>query len=176
MAKAVWYMQAGISPEVAQAYRIGYSPKLDRVVMPVYEQEELVAVQMRACTETQKPKYLNITGGKSAAMFWSRPEIPGLVGVVTEDILSAIKIGRVFPSASILGSHINDARTMKLVRKWKEVILWLDPDKAGQEGMKDAANRLLMQGVTVSVILSEKDPKLHTLDEIRDYIGEAILD
>jgi len=175
MAKAGWFMKVGISPELARQYRIGYSPSFDRIVLPIYnEADDLVALQMRACKADQKPKYLNPTGPKvNGAVFWSNSTLEG-AGVVTEDILSAIKVGKVLNAASILGTNMTDERALKIARRWRRhVILWLDPDKAGWKGTVEAVRQLTMQGCTVSRIVSEKDPKHYNLEQIEEYIQRS---
>lgn len=54
-----WFLKAGIDVELAQEYGIGYSESMDRVILPVYTNGVLEAVQARALRKDQVPKYLN---------------------------------------------------------------------------------------------------------------------
>ena len=168
---ALWYMKVGISPELARQYEIGYTPSLHRVVLPVRDIETgaLDAVQMRAIRSFDKPKYLNPTGPAVAqAVFWSGP--PDGVAIVVEDILSAIRVGRVAPTASILGTSMTDERASRIATRVHTAILWLDPDKAGREGRINAYRQLAMQGVKVFKVSTDLDPKYYNNDEIREHL------
>ena len=164
-----WYLRVGISPELARSYGIGYTPSMDRVVLPVREDGELSAVQMRALRDTQKPKYLNPSGPKvEAAVFTSGP--PTGITVVVEDILSAIKVGRVAHATSILGTTMTDQRAWKIARDNHTAIIWMDNDAAGRRGKLRAMNQLSMQGVRVYEVRTEDDPKTYNLDEIKEHL------
>lgn len=168
--KMFWYLQYGIDADLAREYRIGYSEKLDRIVLPVYEEEELTALQMRAVDKWIKPKYLNPHGPKvSSAVFQSHTDNNGIT-VVVEDILSAIKVGKVAHTTSILGTNMTDARAMKIAKQNHTAILWLDNDKAGHNGRVDAVRQLQMQGLEVYTVQSERDPKKYNTDEIKLYL------
>lgn len=164
-----WYLKVGISPELARSYEIGYTPSMDRVVLPVKYEDELLAVQMRAVRENQKPKYLNPEGPKvEAAVFMSGP--PTGITVVVEDILSAIKVGRVAHATSILGTTMTDQRAWTIAQHNHTAIIWMDNDKAGKRGKVRAANQLSMQGVRVYEVRTEDDPKTYNLDEIKEHL------
>jgi hypothetical protein len=168
---AVWFYQYGISAPLARSYGIGYSPSLDRVVLPVFESGTLTAVQMRTIDPARKPKYLNPTGpGVSGAIFESDLRPTKGVTVLVEDILSAIKVGKVHHATSILGTNMTDVRAAKINSKNHTVLIWLDSDKAGREGARDAEKQLLLLGVRVIRICTPLDPKLYTLEEIRRHI------
>lgn len=166
---AVWYYQYGISAELARLYGIGYTEELDRVVLPVFEDGVLTAVQMRAVDPNRKPKYLNPEGPKvSSALFQSAPGTG--VTVVTEDILSAIKVGRVHHATSTLGTNMTDARAAKIASRFHKAFLWYDGDRAGRKGLLRAKNQLTLLGVEVVQIKTENDPKTYSLDEIRSIL------
>lgn len=169
---AVWYFQYGISAELARAYGIGYSPSLHRIVLPVYSDTgKLVAVQMRAANSNVQPKYLNPEGPSvRGAVFRATAPIFSGVTVVVEDILSAIKIGRVAHACSILGTKMTDARANYIAARYHTAIVWLDSDKAGRVGAAKAMRKLEMQGMRVRQVVTPKDPKTYTLDVIRSTL------
>lgn len=175
MDAAVWFMQYGISPELAQQYKIGWSEYFNRIVIPVYEDWDhtgpsLSAVQMRAINPNDKPKYLNPGGAAiRKALFWATTWDREVL-VLTEDVLSAIKVGRKFDACSLLGTTMTDERAAKIAMHYDTVVLWLDGDKAGRAGVKDAAKQLAFQGVKCYKVISERDPKTYTQSEIEDHI------
>lgn len=168
---ALWYYRFGISAEVARSYGIGYTPGLHRVVIPVYEDGALVTMQMRAVDKFTQPKYLNPSGKHMQRCLFESGVSNG-VTVITEDILSAIKVGRVHHATSILGTNMSDVRALKIAQKNHVALIWLDGDKAGIEGAIHARNQLLMQNVEVHMIRTPKDPKTYSLDEIRRIIQQ----
>lgn len=168
---AMWYYQYGISAEVAGAYGIGYSPSLNRIVIPVYKAGELIALQLRAVDSWDKPKYLNPTGPKVSAALFEAGKYTGTT-IVVEDILSAIKIGRVHHATALLGTNMTDARANSIAKTNERAYIWLDGDKAGQKGTLKAERKLSMLGVDVRRINTERDPKTYSLDFIRSVMDD----
>lgn len=167
---ALWLYKAGISAELARSYGIGYSEYYDRVVLPVYDGEDLVAMQMRA-TDGRNPKYINPKGPKThAALF--KAGIPDNSPVIVEDILSAIKVGRVKYAVSVLGTSLTDLRASRIAKESTSVTIWMDSDDAGRSGARKAQKQMNLLGIPNRIISTEKDPKLHTLNEIRRIIHD----
>jgi DNA primase len=167
-----WLLRAGITPSRARSLRIGYSDQLTRIVLPVYDGDRLVYWQARALLHGQKPKYINPEADKSTILYWARPAAPpaGEV-VVTEDILSAIRVGAHVTAACIMGTKTSDAQAAQLAR-FDRVSYWLDPDDAGREGNRKGCRKL---GLVTSVreIVSHVDPKNLPDREIRELLGLA---
>lgn len=168
-----WYLQYGISAELAQVYSIGYTEYLDRVVLPVYEDGELHAVQMRAVEQSVKPKYLNPSSVPIQDVLFESEEGQSEWGVLVEDILSCIKVGQVISACSSLGTKMSDARTWKVSEKYKNCYVWYDSDIAGRTGAKKAVARLELLGVNCYNIRTEKDPKCYTRREIKQILKET---
>lgn len=168
---AVWYYKYGISAALAREYGIGYTPDLDRIVLQVREDSKLTALQLRAVQPGVKPKYINPGGASVAsALFYAGDKQSSVV--VVEDIISAIKVGRVHFAASILGTNLTDQRLAKLARDCTRVILWLDNDKAGDFGYQKASRKLELIGLNYRRVRTEKDPKAYSLDDIRSILHD----
>ena len=183
---ATWYFKYGISAELARRYKIGYSDNLNRIILPVYAidrtttdviddtNSEMVldALQMRAVRSQMRPKYLNPYGPKiSSALFWAGKKTDSVI--MTEDILSAIKVGKYHYSVSILGTTLTEGRLARIIANGiKKVYVWLDPDYAGIKGTKQAMNKFALQGIECIRIKSEKDPKEYTKKDIMRFINE----
>jgi len=84
--------------------------------------------------------------------------------------LSAYKVGLVGEGWAVMGTSIPDSYIAELMRRKVTVNVWLDPDKAGRKAAARYCKQLTAFGLTVNNILSTKDPKLHTLGEIKDYV------
>lgn len=162
----VWLYKAGISNAEIEALGFYWNPKLLRVVMPVYDGATGVPVywQARTLDTTNPRKYLNPSVDKARLIvrYGDGPTI-----VLTEDMLSAYKVSRVGVAGwSILGTKLNDHTAAEVIREGKPVCVWLDPDKAGQTAAAEIIKKLRSYGVRVRGVLSTKDPKLLSREEI----------
>lgn len=177
----LWFLKSGVPSSIVRHYKFGFSESLGRVVLPVWDrQERLVAVQNRAIYPNQKPKYVNLKGGGSHAVFESddatfldNPITD--VTVITEDILSCVRVGRVCPALSTLGTTLHySVASERLLAPNTRVLIWYDGDEAGVRGAKKAEGVLTMLGVPCSIIKTEKDPKEYNNEEIKTII-QAVL-
>ena len=168
-----WYLQYGITAELAELYGIGYTEYFDRVVLPVYEDGELHAVQMRAVDADVKPKYLNPSAIPIQDVLFESEEGSSDWGVLVEDILSCIKVGQVISASSSLGTKMSDARTWKVSEKYKNCFVWYDSDLAGRTGARKAIAKLELLGVNCLNVKTPKDPKCYTRREIKQILREA---
>ncbi len=173
--QAAWLYKAGISVRRAADCGIGWSDRLHRIVIPVYSSSgDLVYWQARAVRKGQTPKYTNPPIPKTNLLYWVHPSDDGRGEsrvVVTEDILSAIRIGKHVTAASILGTKTSDSQAAQLSR-YNRVDYWLDPDGAGREGARAGTQKLSL--VTQSGTLGktcEVDPKNLSDREIRVELG-----
>lgn len=171
LAGRLWLYRAGITPTTWKQYGFGYSEKMQRVVMPVYdERNQLVWWQARAVHDGQEPKYLNPTGDRSRLMFWAGKTTSRRIITVVEDILSALRVGFNTPACSMLGTKITTQQANMLC-EYEHVRTWLDPDRAGKQG---AYNIRKACGLVskVSNIRTERDPKEYSNAEILEILEE----
>lgn len=167
----VWLLKGGLNIERAAALGICYSPKMHRVILPVYEGSELVAVQARALEPWQQPKYLNLSDRFTRVLFWAgREHLPGPV-TITEDILSALAVAKVGCAASVMGTALSAERASLVAAETRRVNLWLDPDSAGRRGMTKAERALELHGVATRRIRSERDPKYYSKEQVSTYLN-----
>lgn len=176
---AVWMYKSSVYKDTAFKYNIGWSAKMQRIILPVYNKErELVYIQARAVRKGHKPKYLNRASTYRAdIMFHSMPSQYTLypdVFVVTEAILSAIRVGVYAPTVSTLGSKITDEMAYQLSMAEK-VLLWYDPDAAGRSGAVKAFQKLKQIGTEIVIINTDLKPKQYTNKEIRDILWKVAL-
>lgn len=170
----IWLYEGGIGPTAWKKYRIGYSPKMHRVVLPVYSEEgELVWVQNRALMKGQKPKYLQPSRERSAVTFNAHPDTPDDMSlvVVVEDILSAIRVGKFAPTHSMLGTKITDGQT-NILNKYRKVITWMDNDAAGKSGSRNIRRSVGLMSETAN-ILTETDPKTMSDQRIQEELWKV---
>lgn len=165
----LWLNSNGVTPEEVKTHGFGYSPRLDRVILPVRSADgELVYWQgRRLTTDKTQPKYLNVKSRSRSDIFF-RVEKDSPVIVIVEDILSALAVARAgISSLALLGSHVNDDLLKALPKK--RIKFWLDPDKR-KESVK-FSKKLRAHGFTCSSILvPDKDPKEYGTEEIKEIV------
>lgn len=162
----VWLYKAGLGgPEIA---RLGayYHPETQRVVLPVLEDGALVFWQARS-VNGRHPKYLSpqVNRAKLLPRYGSGDFI-----TLTEDLLSAFKVGLVAEAWCLMGTHANPRLMAGLLERRAPVRIWLDPDGPGQAAAQKVHRTLTAYGIHSRIVHSERDPKLHTLDQIKDYL------
>lgn len=171
----VWLYLADVRDKQIKEYGIGYSPKLHRVILPVYnENKKLLMWQGRGLSEHQT-KYYNVFGyGRNELLFKSWIKDTSITTpnkdliVVTEDILSAIRVGSVTPSVASLGTSLSLAQ-INVLGKYDKVIIWYDDDKGGKMGSLKGLNKLKVITEVVTV-RTNQDPKKLSKQEIEEVV------
>lgn len=172
----LWLYSASIYGELLEQYRIGWSDSLQRVVIPVQSNTGLEAVVCRAVNKGHKPKYLT-KQKTSGTLFLSKSHCMVVDSfaegtlVVVEDILSAMRCGRVCPTLSILGTWINTAFLNHVLKyKYNKIVCWYDNDPAGHNASISSYKKLTLQGIDVRTVRTEKDPKCYSNKEITSIL------
>ena len=173
----LWLYSNGITDKLRRQYNIGYSARLRRVVMPVYDTEDnLIWFQCRALLKGQKPKYMQPSGDKGSVVFKSTTnKSSGTEGtiVVVEDIMSAIRVGELANTISLLGTKANTNQINTLSR-YSTVITWLDSDKAGRNGSKTIRQAVGLLTNTKDIV-TELDPKSYSKQQIETILCKDLM-
>lgn len=162
-----WASKYGITTDEFYGNGWGYSRETNQAIFPIKdENQEVVCYQARNFYKGAKSKYTNYGDKERGHAFFGGGKS---VLVLTEDVLSAIKVFRFVDSLALLGTHLSDKKLSFIKpKKYTEVSVWLDPDK-----WKEAiaiTKTLQLVGYKSRAILSEKDPKEHTNEEIVAYL------
>lgn len=163
----VWLYKCGLSNQMIKDVGFYWCGRIKRVVLPVLDGPKLVYWQARGF-DKDRPKYLNPKVDKP--VYKSGPYSAGPL-VITEDILSAVKVGQVARAWSILGTALSSATATEIASLGVPVLIWLDPDEAGRKGRRRIAASLRAMGVSVRIIRAEQDPKYYSLDEIKEILA-----
>lgn len=165
---SLWCFKAGLSRADIGRLGIYYHVPSDRVVVPVLDGlGGSLFYQARAYQKGRMPKYLGPSPRPPRLLArWGSSISPTL----TEDMLSAIKIGTVAEGLCLFGTHISDHIIAYLLKRGGVVNVWTDPDPAGRRAAAKIGKQLRAYGLTVRDILSTRDPKLHTRDEIKELL------
>lgn len=115
------------------------------------------------------PKYVGPTPRPGNLLCtWGQAACPTL----TEDMLSSIKIGLAGCEGwAVLGTVVSAHMVAAILKRGTAVNVWLDPDAAGRKGAAKIIKQLSAYGVECRNIVSERDPKLHTRAEIKEYLS-----
>jgi hypothetical protein len=92
---------------------------------------------------------------------------------VVEDIISAIKICQAIGSDAM--ALLNSTPTYHLLTNYRDasIVFWLDGDK--QPESLQATKRYSQLGFRTASVLSKRDPKEYSAEEIRIKTNEAII-
>lgn len=166
----LWVSKGGLHVDHVRRLGWGWSEKHQRVIMPVYDGDKLVAVQARAVHSWMKPKYLSQMWSGPRAVFKAGDRHTGTL-VLTEDMLSAARVSKVTDAWSLLGTNLMPAVIQRLADTgYTGIRLWLDDDEAGHNARKKIMRTLGAVGIEVTAIVSDRDPKHHSLQEIKDLV------
>lgn len=91
--------------------------------------------------------------------------------VLVEDLVSAIKVSRVYDTCALLKTAIHDILLYRLASRYDRCILWLDPDmhKHMVQRLYPSIRPFFKE---VEIVMSDKDPKYYSTDEILDWIDK----
>lgn len=163
-----WLIKAGLTRADLPGLGAYYHPPTDRVVLPVLGPSGGIVFWQARSLDGRQPKYLSPGIGKHDAVpRWGHAASVTL----TEDILSAYKVGLVAEGWSLLGTSMSKACLAALVNRGAPVNVWLDPDAGGDRGRAKLVPMIRGAGLSVNIIHSKRDPKMMSREEIRELLG-----
>jgi len=134
------------------------------LVFPIYDQVGHLLMWQARNFGAVGPKYLT-KGAKDVLHILGE----GDHVVLTEDLLSAIKVSRITSAMPLWGSFLSLEDARRLSKRFSKLSLWLDKDKT-QEAFKQARNYSHLFKEGCSTIRSERDPKEYSTEEIKKYL------
>ncbi len=164
-----WLHKAGLFNTDIARLGVYHNTRLNRVVLPVRVGNEVGYWQARGFDKS-RAKYINPKiKNPPLAEFGS-----GNCVVLVEDYLSAFRVGQVTTAWGLLGTTLKTPGLARLMQDGRQVVTWLDPDKAGVE--KSAAIRKMLRayGKHVINIASKRDPKLLSKAEILQLLKDNL--
>lgn len=166
-----WIEQYELTKNDLQKHNVVWSDKLQRLIFPVFGNEGLIAWQGRWFGEGEAVKWFGRGNLKDTFnIIFNRNDRPL---VLTEDVISAIKVSRWTSAMPLYGSHIDAYRWKSLLHNLgyrSKVVIWLDKDKQ-KEAIKFSRQGNLM-GLDVSVIITDLDPKELSYEEIKKILDK----
>lgn len=165
----LYLWERGIYPTLVRKYKLGWSEKLQRLIVPVYKKDDLLAVMARDVTGLMKRKVLNSEHRKDTLFYSKSAECLTEKIVLVEDAFSCIKVGEVAACWALNGTALTEEVTKKLTRM-SEVTVWMDPDSPGRRAAVKI-KKALGSITRVKIITSDRDPKYYTIEEIKEILG-----
>lgn len=170
-----WLSSYGITMEETLYNDITWSPSLQGIVFPFYLADHKGNVKVQGYQVRNfvagRPKYLTV-GPKDDVFWWHGLHHTPEHGIIlTEDCVSALKVGRYACTIPLLGSSLPRRKQIDLKQTSNKLFFWLDSDKVG-EAYK-YAELCAHQGYQTSVIVTPEDPKWYYDDEIKEILSGA---
>lgn len=159
-----WLLQYGLSYSYWKAH-CGYSEEENRLVFTVGTPIKFSTG--RALTVGDKHKWRH-WGNVHSYVECLSEELPGPV-VLVEDLISAHKVAQVASCICLFGTNVHDMAVKKLQALGRPVVLWLDEDQYQLLPKKIHRLQTLLRH-PVTYVKTRQDPKLLSLDEIKEQL------
>ena len=171
--KAKKYALTRMKEDDIERYKVGYCGLGDhrwRIIIPVFEGNQIVYWVARSIYKTEKP-YIYPEVAREAVIFnIDRARKLGQA-VITEGALDAIRVGE--DGVAIFGTTLLEPQFFKLI-DIPNIIVMLDED-ANDKAVKIAQKFKRYNRVIKLVFLPKGDPSDYSREELRKRIGEALL-
>ncbi len=159
-----------------QTDRLGavYSPSVGRVLLPIHDWEDedrLIGwVSRKVKADDSRPKYLTEAIDNEKFFWYNKTLSTSDTLVITEDILSALRTSKYFPSLALLGVYLKPS-TLSIIKQYTKFIIWLDNDNPQVKKQQLVLKKTLELLGEVRIVHTEKDPKSHSDDEMKEVLG-----
>lgn len=174
----VWLYKAGLFIEDIAKLGAYYHAPTKRVVLPVFDGGKLVYWQARnvGLCPAGAPKYINPEVDR-ASLLACYGEADCVV--LTEDILSAFRVGQVSQGWSLLGTKLPTPALARLIKEDKPVLVWLDNDQGRIHNPGQHAAGLIMRSLTnvglrCANIVTAIDAKALSRAQVREVIDAQL--
>jgi len=179
-----YILKRGFTPETLRQWGFRYDPELRAVVVPVYDGggTRLVGIIRRMVPPVRPgfPKYLYPPGfDKSKYLFGAHKHHSesGRI-ILVEGPLDAVWLHQsgYTEAVALMGVYCSKDQRRALSTLGSEVVLALDNDEAGREGMDRLVDQLRPRfNVMYSGLLAsrKKDPQEHSKEELEEVFGQV---
>lgn len=180
MPARTWLASYSISPSLSTMLKLKWSITLSRLILPCFDQAGvLVYWQGRALEKWRKPKYLTAESMQATGVTFSSVRsgvVPLHDGplVLVEDIVSAVRVGHVYPTHALLGTALTDGKLAAILRDRTDdrVLTWFDADAAGSKARQACTRRLPLVGLRARHLRTDADPKNYSNRQIEEIVRQ----
>ena len=156
-----WLDKYGITPTERIMYRMLWSSSNEQLIYPLYKGTELLAYQGRNFAKNAHSKYKS--QGKIHDLLFPLGKKQNVL-ILTEDLLSAIKISRQGYAMPLWGSEASTPLLMRLKDICGGILVWLDSDK--WKNAHDIVSRSQSIGLKAMCVFTNLDPKEYSDEKI----------
>jgi hypothetical protein len=175
-----WLMSYRMT-QFTEKYHLGWSEHVQRIVMPIEENGELVGWVGRCPHQMSKanrnkvgrPKYLTYKKKGHGRLYYRLKGKDNTPVVIVEDIISAIRVHEAtgFTTVALLNAGIRD-ELIQTFDKSAKIIIWLDENMLKESYQKSDRYRQL--GYDCTSVVTRLDPKEYGNLYIDDLLHEHI--
>ena len=168
----LWVLRGGLTPEAAKSHGFRWHAGLHKVLIPIRDSIGRYTGTLARSVDGSAPKYKMLNGSPKYHM----PKNVSGPLVLTEDVLSAVAYNRAgYCGVAILGTSLDALTAVHLTEGGRhEVLISLDPDKAGLLAVGRVRKALGLSDVTVGVIRPRRDPKYLPRQELQQLVQEQL--
>lgn len=170
MLKALpWLRKYGMTDAEIDDNCMLWSEQKQYLIFPVFDETKKILMwQARYFGDNPKhPKYIT-RGFKDDVMHILGKGKSDFL-VLTEDLISAIKVSRQFTAMPVWGSCLSNNMGKRLSKMYENVYLWLDYDKRNESVKQSIKHSLYL---TIKPIITTLDPKCYDDLEIKQYLND----
>ena len=171
-AARLWLYMGGFSNDEIKKHGWYWNPRMQRVILPVRKDGQTIYWQGRGFDKDRQKALNPVVNREGLVVEFGDAACPWVA--VTEDILSAAKVGGVGRAMALLGTVLARSTALSLADDGRPVFLMLDDDPAGRRGAAQASKLLSVLGVKHWQVYFGKDPKLVPRAEILNRIQELL--
>jgi hypothetical protein len=179
-----WLRKYGLADDEIVRHRIGWSDEYEArsgnivhwpaLILHAFDVwGNLLVYQRRTFQDGSLPKYH--TSGAPEAVLWtvSPRHAPDDLLILTEDFVSAVKVGRQYQASPLWGSSLSHGQVTRISDRYSRLGLWLDWNKVSAAKMMAFKYQVYFKQLVV--IATEKDPKEYDDTTIREIVlGEGL--
>lgn len=153
-----WLKQYGLTNDEIASLEIMWSASTGLLIFPMVEDTTIIGYIGRRFSGTgskyvikgEKTKFTKIYGSGTSLIF-------------TEDLISAVKVGRVQSALPLFGTYLKT-----LPKGYSKYYLWLDKDK--QKSSVEQCRKWRQYGYNINPIITNKDPKEYNEHQIKEIL------
>lgn len=161
-----WLGKYDIKQKEIIRYRMLWSTAQQQLIFPIFDGNgRLLAWQARNFSDDAKGKYFS-QGKIHDLIYTCGTKSPNIV--LVEDLVSAIKVGRIGYALPLFGSEASTPLLMRLKTIADGIIVWLDSDK--WKNAHDIVNRARSVGLNAMCVFTNLDPKEFDDEQIRFFL------
>ena len=164
-----WLNKYSLTDVECKLNHLLWSEHWQRLIFPYFNEAlELVAWQGRSFDPNSKAKWFS--QGDLVDFIYLRGNTKAQTVVLTEDIISAIKVTRIGSvcASPLFGSHVSTKRLLRLKKFYGTIKVWLDYDK--HQYSQQVSNTARALGIDCQSIVTPKDPKEYNTKEISEWL------